>query len=115
MNKFKCLFVNHVALIVYYRNSKTNGFLPEQVRTALADVCKKEGIEDTPAAVYAFLIERVRANLHIVLGMSPVGEPFRSVHFYVMQHLLPSIFKIPNADSILCDYSTVCYTTIMLR
>jgi len=29
--------------------------------------------------VYALLIERVRASLHIVLGMSPVGEPFRFV------------------------------------
>jgi len=47
------------------------------VRTALADAAKKAGIEDTPAAMYAYFIERVRANLHIVLGMSPVGEPFR--------------------------------------
>jgi len=49
------------------------------VRNSLTDAAKKAGIEDTPANIYAFLIERVRANLHIVLGMSPVGEPFRYV------------------------------------
>lgn len=39
---------------------------------------KKNGIEDTAQAVFAFLIERVRNNLHLVLCMSPVGEPFRN-------------------------------------
>ena len=34
--------------------------------------------------MYALLIERVRANLHIVLGMSPVGEPF----IYTYHHLV---------------------------
>lgn len=28
--------------------------------------------------MYAFLIERVRANLHIVLCMSPIGDDFRN-------------------------------------
>lgn len=49
------------------------------MRNNLTDAAKKAAIEDTPAAMFAFLIERVRANLHIVLGMSPVGEPFRFV------------------------------------
>ncbi|XP_046574741.1 LOW QUALITY PROTEIN: dynein axonemal heavy chain 2-like [Haliotis rubra] len=50
----------------------------EEVRTALADVVKKEGIEDTVQSVFAFLVNRVRANLHVVLCMSPVGEAFRN-------------------------------------
>jgi dynein heavy chain len=29
-------------------------------------------------AIYLFLIQRVRANLHIVLCMSPIGENFRN-------------------------------------
>ena len=51
--------------------------LAVKVRNALADAAKKDGIDDTPTSMYAYLIERVRANLHIVLGMSPVGEAFR--------------------------------------
>jgi len=39
---------------------------------------KKEGIEDTPQSVFAYLIDKVRNNLHVVLCMSPVGEPFRN-------------------------------------
>ena len=50
-----------------------------QVRNALSDIAKKEGIDESPQSIFAFLIERVRANLHVVLCMSPVGEPFRYV------------------------------------
>ncbi len=49
-----------------------------QVRNALADAGKKDGIEDTSQAMFTYLIDRVRANLHVVVGMSPVGEVFRS-------------------------------------
>ena len=51
----------------------------EEVRTALADEMKKIGLDDTPTNVFNFLLDRVRGNLHVVLGMSPVGEAFRSV------------------------------------
>ncbi|KAL4220766.1 Dynein heavy chain 2 [Mactra antiquata] len=50
----------------------------EEVRNALSDAAKKEGIDDQPQSIFAFLVERVRANLHVVLCMSPVGEPFRN-------------------------------------
>ncbi|XP_053403793.1 dynein axonemal heavy chain 2-like isoform X2 [Mercenaria mercenaria] len=50
----------------------------EEVRNALSDTAKKEGIDESPQSIFAFLIERVRANLHVVLCMSPVGEPFRN-------------------------------------
>nr|XP_022345562.1 dynein heavy chain 2, axonemal-like isoform X2 [Crassostrea virginica] len=50
----------------------------EEVRNALSDIAKKEGLDDSPQSIFAFLIERVRANMHIVLCMSPVGEPFRN-------------------------------------
>jgi len=51
----------------------------EEVRTALADEMKKAGIDDTPTNCFQFLLDRVRANLHVVLCMSPVGEAFRWV------------------------------------
>eukprot|EP00106_Octopus_bimaculoides_P014248 XP_014781690.1 PREDICTED: dynein heavy chain 2, axonemal-like [Octopus bimaculoides] len=48
------------------------------VKNALSDLAKKEGLEDTPQSIFAFLIDRVRTNLHVVMCMSPVGEPFRN-------------------------------------
>jgi dynein heavy chain len=36
-----------------------------------------QGFEETPDALFRFFIDRVRANLHIVLCMSPVGENLR--------------------------------------
>lgn len=36
-----------------------------------------QGVPDTPAALLAFLIQRVRSNLHVVLTFSPVGQAFR--------------------------------------
>ncbi|XP_052104325.1 dynein axonemal heavy chain 2-like isoform X7 [Mytilus californianus] len=50
----------------------------EEVRNALIDSAKKEGIDESPQSIFAYLIDRVRANLHVVLCMSPVGEPFRN-------------------------------------
>ena len=35
-------------------------------------------IDATPLAMYNFFIERVKANLHIVLAMSPIGDAFRN-------------------------------------
>ena len=49
-----------------------------QVRSALTNEAKKEDVPDTTDALFSFLIERVRNNLHIILCMSPVGDPFRN-------------------------------------
>ena len=43
----------------------------------MTEECKKHGVEDNTQAVFSFVIDRVRANLHVVLCMSPVGEAFR--------------------------------------
>ena len=48
-----------------------------QVRTALAEDARKEGILDMPETMFNYFIERVRSNLHIILCMSPVGDIFR--------------------------------------
>lgn len=44
----------------------------------MSNVAQKAGVLQTSEAMYAFLIERVRANLHIVLCMSPIGDDFRN-------------------------------------
>uniref|UniRef100_UPI00398E73BF dynein axonemal heavy chain 3 isoform X1 n=2 Tax=Pristiophorus japonicus TaxID=55135 RepID=UPI00398E73BF len=43
-------------------------------------VARIEGkrIEATPLSLYNFFIEKVKANLHIVLVMSPIGDSFRN-------------------------------------
>ncbi|KAM4749227.1 dynein axonemal heavy chain 2 [Rhinophrynus dorsalis] len=50
----------------------------EEIKNALVEKAHAENIPDTPESLFHFLIERVRNNLHIVLCMSPVGEPFRN-------------------------------------
>ncbi|XP_054907024.1 dynein axonemal heavy chain 2 isoform X1 [Poeciliopsis prolifica] len=49
-----------------------------EVCNALSDSAKKDNVVETPDSLFRYLIERVRNNLHIVLCMSPVGEPFRN-------------------------------------
>ncbi|XP_076145705.1 dynein axonemal heavy chain 2 [Alosa pseudoharengus] len=50
----------------------------DEVQSALSDSARKENILETPDSMFNYLIERVRNNLHIVLCMSPVGDPFRN-------------------------------------
>ena len=38
---------------------------------------KKAGVRETQDALFAFFLERVRTNLHVVLCLSPIGEAFR--------------------------------------
>lgn len=44
---------------------------------ALRNEAKGAGIPDTPDAMLAFLISRIRTNFHVVLCFSPVGDVFR--------------------------------------
>ncbi|KAL4617872.1 dynein heavy chain 3, axonemal [Arapaima gigas] len=43
-------------------------------------VARMEGkkIDATPLSMYSYFIDRVKANLHIVLAMSPIGDSFRN-------------------------------------
>lgn len=58
-------------------------------------VARVEGrkIDATPLAMYNFFIERVRANLHVVLAMSPIGDAFRS-----RMRMFPSLINCCTID-----------------
>ncbi|CAI5672498.1 unnamed protein product [Oreochromis niloticus] len=49
-----------------------------EVSNALSESARKDNVAETPDSLFSYLIERVRNNLHIVLCLSPVGEPFRN-------------------------------------
>uniref|UniRef100_A0A8B9RG35 Dynein, axonemal, heavy chain 2 n=1 Tax=Astyanax mexicanus TaxID=7994 RepID=A0A8B9RG35_ASTMX len=60
-------------------NILSSGEVPNLYKSdEFEEVCLKENVLETPDAMFNYLIERVRNNLHIVLCMSPVGEPFRN-------------------------------------
>ncbi|XP_076020504.1 dynein axonemal heavy chain 3-like [Genypterus blacodes] len=46
----------------------------------MQNIAKQENkkIDATPLSMYNFFIDRVKANLHIVLAMSPIGDAFRN-------------------------------------
>lgn len=51
------------------------GEILEKMQSAAKELGRK--IEISPLSLYNFFVERVRANLHVVLAMSPVGDAFR--------------------------------------
>lgn len=52
-----------------------------QIQNALYESARTDNVDETPDSMFNYLIERVRNNLHIVLCMSPVGDPFRYLLF----------------------------------
>ncbi|KAF7236750.1 Dynein heavy chain 2, axonemal [Varanus komodoensis] len=50
----------------------------EEIQNQIIDVARAEGIQESLDSLFAYLIERVRNNLHVVLCLSPVGDPFRN-------------------------------------
>ncbi|XP_071050357.1 dynein axonemal heavy chain 2 isoform X2 [Onthophagus taurus] len=55
---------------------KTDEF--DEIKNKLFSAVVKNNIPQTNECIYNFFIDRVRANLHIILCMSPIGEAFRN-------------------------------------
>ena len=58
-----------------------NLFEPEEIEKfigPLRGAAKEAGCDETRDAVFRYFIDQVRANLHLVICMSPVGDSFRS-------------------------------------
>ena len=45
---------------------------------AMTPICQDKGVEPTKLNLYTMFISRVKANLHLAICMSPVGDDFRS-------------------------------------
>ncbi|XP_038214645.1 dynein heavy chain 2, axonemal [Zerene cesonia] len=59
----------------------TNLYKPdefEDIKQALEKPMKNANLVQTAETVYLFLVDRVRANMHIVLCFSPIGDEFRN-------------------------------------
>ncbi|KAJ8727857.1 hypothetical protein PYW08_016242 [Mythimna loreyi] len=63
----------------------------DKMQTAVRESGKK--IETTPLAMFGFYVERVKANLRIVLAMSPIGDSFRN-----RLRMFPSLINCATID-----------------
>uniref|UniRef100_A0A8D0HGT5 Dynein axonemal heavy chain 2 n=1 Tax=Sphenodon punctatus TaxID=8508 RepID=A0A8D0HGT5_SPHPU len=70
----------------------------EEIQTLILDSARAEGIPETADSLFAYLIERVRNNLHVVLCLSPVGDPFRN---WIRQY--PALVNCTTIDWF-CDW-----------
>ncbi|XP_072759448.1 dynein axonemal heavy chain 2 [Anoplolepis gracilipes] len=50
----------------------------ENIKNRLSKEVAKAGKAPTTETVYSFLIERARANMHLIMCMSPIGDAFRN-------------------------------------
>ncbi len=72
-------------MLVYLNDLLSTGYIPDlysaddkdNIINAIRPEVKQAGHMDSRENCWDFFIDKVRANLHVVLGMSPVGDAFR--------------------------------------
>ncbi|CAM9415910.1 unnamed protein product, partial [Hapterophycus canaliculatus] len=72
--------------LVYVNDLLTSGVIPDlfakdefdAIFQSIKSAAKSAGVPDVRDSLMQFFVDRVRANLHIVLCFSPVGDAFRS-------------------------------------
>lgn len=62
-------------ILVDHRHSSTSASL--QIQMQIIEQARADQVPESSDSLFAYLIERVRNNLHIILCLSPVGNPFR--------------------------------------
>jgi dynein heavy chain len=73
-------------MLVYFNDLLSSGYIPDlytsddkdNIINAIRPEVKAAGLMDSRDNCWDFFIEKVRANLHVVLCMSPVGNAFRN-------------------------------------
>jgi dynein heavy chain len=79
--RISLLLPSPFVLIHVYNPGWIAGLFPKEdidgMLSSLRNEAKSCGIPDTPDQMLAFLISRIKANLHVVLCFSPVGDTFR--------------------------------------
>ena len=92
VNNQKVMFLftdSHVAdegFLELINNMLTSGMVPalyaddekEGVTAGLKEEVVKKGLGETKEAAWNYFVDRCRNNLHVVLGMSPVGDTLRT-------------------------------------
>ena len=79
---------SHVAqegFLELINNMLTIGMVPalfddagkKQMIDLVRDEAKRQGINETPTELYAYFLEKVKDNLHIIIAMSPAGDTLR--------------------------------------
>jgi len=87
--------------LVYINDLLSSGYIPELFAKDELDVllgkvraeAKGAGFDDTPDALFSFLLDKVRKNLHLSLCFSPVGDAFR-----IRARMFPGIINCTSMD-----------------
>lgn len=87
--------------LVYINDLLSSGYIPElfakdELDALLGKVraeAKGAGFDDTPDALFGFLLDKVRKNLHLSLCFSPVGDAFR-----IRARMFPGIINCTSMD-----------------
>ncbi|PHJ16414.1 dynein heavy chain related, partial [Cystoisospora suis] len=78
--------VTHEAMMEDINNVLNYGDLPnlykkedmEEILNCCKGPCKQMGMQPTKSNIFTAYLKRVRANLHVILAMSPIGDMFRT-------------------------------------
>uniref|UniRef100_G1RF97 Dynein axonemal heavy chain 2 n=1 Tax=Nomascus leucogenys TaxID=61853 RepID=G1RF97_NOMLE len=72
----------------------------EEIQSHIIDQARAEQVPESSDSLFTYLIERVRNNLHIVLCLSPVGDPFSAQSCEVHSHCCVTAPELSHAPEV---------------